>query len=105
MIRRVSPWRKGRAIRVCSLAVTRKRVVRTLIGGSWIAHNGWFHTKLVLVLLLLAFRGWCQVQNKIWRKPQSRHAGLLSGHERDAYRLAVPDSLARQDQAVLDLHG
>ncbi|MES1927230.1 CopD family protein [Salinisphaera sp. T31B1] len=39
-----------------------------LLGGSWIAHNGWFHAKLVLVLLLLGFHGWCQLQNKKFRE-------------------------------------
>jgi len=39
-----------------------------LLGGSWIAQNGWLHAKLVLVLLLLFFHGWCQIQNKRFRE-------------------------------------
>lgn len=37
-------------------------------GGPWLANNGWMHAKLLLVLLLVLFHGWCQMQVKKFRK-------------------------------------
>lgn len=38
-----------------------------MLGGGWIAHNAWIHAKLALVVLLLGFHGWCQMQVKRFR--------------------------------------
>ncbi|WP_423821925.1 CopD family protein [Salinisphaera sp. SPP-AMP-43] len=39
-----------------------------MLGSGWLAANGWFHAKLTLVLLLIGFHGWCQVQVKKFRE-------------------------------------
>lgn len=42
-------------------------------GSAWIAANGWIHVKLLLVLGLVGYHGWCQVQIKKFR--EQRNAG------------------------------
>lgn len=42
-----------------------------LLGGGWLAANGWFHAKLTLVVLLIGFHGWCQVQVKKFREDRA----------------------------------
>ncbi|WP_348766430.1 CopD family protein [uncultured Salinisphaera sp.] len=37
-------------------------------GGAWLAANGWMHAKLLLVLGLIGYHGWCQVQVKKFRE-------------------------------------
>lgn len=37
-------------------------------GSSWLAANEWFYAKLALVVLLIGFHGWCQVQTKQFRE-------------------------------------
>lgn len=37
-------------------------------GGEWVAASGWLHVKLTLVLGLLGYHGWCQVQIKKFRE-------------------------------------
>lgn len=44
-----------------------------MLGGGWLAANGWFHAKLALVVLLIGFHGWCQIQVKKFR--ENRAAG------------------------------
>lgn len=39
-----------------------------MLGGGWLAANGWFHAKLVLVVVLIGYHGWCQVQAKKLRE-------------------------------------
>ena len=39
-----------------------------LLGGGWLAANGWFHAKLTLVVLLIGYHGWCQIQAKKLRE-------------------------------------
>ncbi|HET7315445.1 CopD family protein [Salinisphaera sp.] len=43
----------------------------TMLGGGWLAVNGWFHAKLALVVLLIGFHGWCQVQVKKFREDRA----------------------------------
>ncbi|NNC24330.1 CopD family protein [Salinisphaera sp. USBA-960] len=43
-----------------------------LKGGDWISANGWFHAKLALVLVLIGFQGWCQIQVKKFRERRNR---------------------------------
>lgn len=38
-----------------------------LHGGAWLAASGWMHVKLLLVLALVGYHGWCQVQVKRFR--------------------------------------
>lgn len=40
-------------------------------GMAWLAANGWMHAKLVLVLALLGYHGWCQVQVKKFREKRN----------------------------------
>lgn len=44
-----------------------------LYGMGWLAHNGWMHAKLLLVLLLIGYHGWCQIQVKKFREERNRH--------------------------------
>jgi putative membrane protein len=37
-------------------------------GGAWLAANGWMHAKLLFVLGLIGYHGWCQVQVKKFRE-------------------------------------
>lgn len=39
-----------------------------MYGGAWMAANGWIHAKLLLVLVLVGYHGWCQVQVKKFRE-------------------------------------
>ena len=41
-------------------------------GGAWIAASGWLHWKLLLVLGLIGFHGWCQIQCKKFREDRNR---------------------------------
>ncbi len=52
-----------------------------LKGGDWILANGWFIAKLVLVVFLIGFHGWCQVQVKRFRERRNRLAA-------DTFRMA-----------------
>jgi len=45
-----------------------------LYGGAWFATSGWLHVKLLLVLALIGYHGWCQIQVKILRTQRSRHS-------------------------------
>ena len=40
-------------------------------GGAWMAANGWMHVKLLFVLGLIGYHGWCQVQVKKFREQRS----------------------------------
>ncbi|AWN15905.1 CopD family protein [Salinisphaera sp. LB1] len=42
-----------------------------MLGGGWIAANGWFHAKLALVVVLIGYHGWCQVQAKKLREERA----------------------------------
>lgn len=42
-----------------------------LLGGGWMATNGWFHAKLALVVLMIGYHGWCQVQAKKLREDRA----------------------------------
>ncbi|MGN8159938.1 CopD family protein [Salinisphaera sp. RV14] len=42
-----------------------------MLGGGWIAGNGWFHAKLALVVVLIGYHGWCQVQAKKLREERA----------------------------------
>lgn len=42
-----------------------------MLGGAWLVANGWFHAKLALVVLLIGFHGWCQVQIKKFREDRA----------------------------------
>ena len=37
-------------------------------GSAWLAANGWMHVKLLLVLGLIGYHGWCQIQVKKFRE-------------------------------------
>ncbi|MES1938519.1 CopD family protein [Salinisphaera hydrothermalis] len=43
----------------------------TMLGGGWLAANGWFHAKLTLVVLMIGYHGWCQVQAKKLREDRA----------------------------------
>lgn len=45
-----------------------------LYGGAWIAANAWLHAKLLLVLVLIGYHGWCQVQVKKLRERRNNHS-------------------------------
>jgi len=51
-------------------------------GGEWVKANAWIHAKLGLVLLLIGYHGWCQVQVKKFREQRatgsSRYYRLLN---------------------------
>lgn len=59
-----------------------------LFGGDWLAHNAWMHAKLGLVLLLVIYHGWCQIQVKKFRQNRASHSSRF-------YRIAneVPSVL------------
>ncbi len=38
------------------------------LGLSWLSGSGWMHTKLLLVVGLVGYHGWCQVQVKRFRE-------------------------------------
>ena len=40
-------------------------------GGAWMAANGWIHVKLLFVLGLIGYHGWCQVQVKKFREQRN----------------------------------
>lgn len=40
-------------------------------GGGWVAASGWLQIKLLLVLGLIGFHGWCQVQIKKFREQRN----------------------------------
>jgi len=42
-------------------------------GSAWMAANGWMHVKLLLVLGLIGYHGWCQIQVKKFR--ENRNSG------------------------------
>lgn len=42
-----------------------------MLGGGWLATNGWFHAKLTLVVLLIGYHGWCQIQAKKLRQERA----------------------------------
>jgi putative membrane protein len=44
-----------------------------LIEGGWI-HQGWMHGKLLLVILLSGYHGWCAVMMKRFAKDQNKHS-------------------------------
>lgn len=44
-----------------------------LYGGGWIAANAWLHAKLLLVLILIGYHGWCQIQVKKFREQRNSH--------------------------------
>lgn len=44
-----------------------------LYGEAWLAANAWFHVKLLLVLGLVGYHGWCQVQTKKLRENRNTH--------------------------------
>lgn len=48
-----------------------------LYGGAWIAANAWLHVKLLLVLGLIGFHGWCQIQVKHFRQQRNTHGANL----------------------------
>lgn len=49
-----------------------------LYGLGWLANNGWMHAKLLLVVLLLGYHGWCQVQVKKFHEHRnSRSSGFF----------------------------
>lgn len=39
-----------------------------LLGMTWLAQTGWFHAKLALVVLLIAYHGWTQIQVRKFRE-------------------------------------
>ncbi|MES1924535.1 CopD family protein [Salinisphaera sp. T31B1] len=41
-------------------------------GSAWMANNGWMHVKLLLVLGLIGYHGWCQVQVKKFREQRNK---------------------------------
>lgn len=43
-----------------------------LKGMDWLAVSGWFHAKLTLVVVLIGFQGWCQIQIKKFRERRNR---------------------------------
>ncbi|HLQ86845.1 MAG TPA: CopD family protein [Salinisphaeraceae bacterium] len=45
-----------------------------LHGGAWFATNHWLHVKLLLVLGLLAYHGWCWQQTRIFRAGRNRRS-------------------------------
>jgi len=45
-----------------------------LLGMDWLAANAWMHAKLVLVVGLIGYHGWCQVQVKKFRERRNRNA-------------------------------
>lgn len=45
-----------------------------LLGGNWLAHNPWMHAKLALVVLLVIYHGWCQIQVKKFRHARTTHS-------------------------------
>lgn len=40
-------------------------------GVAWLGANAWMHAKLVLVLGLIGYHGWCQVQVKKFREQRN----------------------------------
>ncbi len=42
-------------------------------GSAWIAANAWMHVKLLLVLGLIGYHGWCQIQIKKFREHRNAH--------------------------------
>ncbi|RJS91579.1 CopD family protein [Salinisphaera sp. Q1T1-3] len=42
-----------------------------MLGGGWLANNGWMHAKLGLVVLVLGYHGWCQAQVKKLREDRA----------------------------------
>src|SRR5690625_4671528 len=44
-----------------------------LYGEAWCAASGWLHVKLLLVLGLIGYHGWCQVQVKTFRAQRNQH--------------------------------
>lgn len=45
-----------------------------LYGAAWLAATGWMHVKLLLVLGLLVYHGWCQIQVKKFRQGRAAHS-------------------------------
>lgn len=45
-----------------------------LYGAAWIAAATWLHAKLLLVIGLIGFHGWCQVQVKRFRQQRNTHS-------------------------------
>lgn len=43
----------------------------SMLGTGWLAATGWFHVKLALVVVLIGFHGWCQVQMKKLREDRA----------------------------------
>ena len=42
-----------------------------LLGWGWFMNTGWIHAKILLVVLLLGFHGWCQIQVKKFREDRA----------------------------------
>lgn len=40
-------------------------------GADWLAANAWMHVKLLLVLGLIGYHGWCQIQVKKFREQRN----------------------------------
>ncbi|MAA73115.1 MAG: TIGR00701 family protein [Salinisphaeraceae bacterium] len=40
-------------------------------GLGWLASSGWMHVKLLLVLALIGYHGWCQIQVKKFREARN----------------------------------
>ena len=45
-----------------------------LYGSEWFKVSGWLHAKISLVVLLVVFHGWCQVQVKKFREHRNTHS-------------------------------
>lgn len=45
-----------------------------VLGSAWFAASGWLHAKIMLVILLIGYHGWCQVQVKKFREQRNRHS-------------------------------
>ncbi|MBH04496.1 MAG: TIGR00701 family protein, partial [Xanthomonadales bacterium] len=42
-----------------------------MLGWGWFMNTGWIHAKILLVVLLLGFHGWCQAQVKKFREDRA----------------------------------
>lgn len=42
-------------------------------GADWVAANTWLHAKLLLVVGLIGYHGWCQVQVKRFQQQRNTH--------------------------------
>ena len=42
-----------------------------MLGWGWFMNTGWIHAKILLVVLLLGFHGWCQIQVKKFREDRA----------------------------------